>query len=133
MMIGNRKSIVRFLVVGGTSTFIDFFIYMLLSMRFPIFVSKLISTCFFSVFNFIMNKKWTFENQERTHVYMIAKYSFAQCINIGTNVLLNQIVFEICGRKILAYIMATGCAMCVNYLLQRLFVFRSVEGKDYEN
>lgn len=132
-MIGNGKNITRFLVVGGTSTFIDFLIYMLLSMHLPIFVSKLISICIFSAFNFLMNKKWTFENQERTHFFMIAKYIFAQCINIGTNVTMNQIVFEICGSKIWAYIMATGCAMCVNYLLQRLFVFRRAEGKNYED
>lgn len=133
MMIGNRRNIIRFLVVGGTSTFIDFIIYMLLSIRFPVALSKMFSMCCASAFSFIVNKKWTFESQEQTHFFMIVKYILAQCINIGTNVSINQIVFGISKDKVISFILATGCAMCVNYLLQRLFVFQRAEGKDYED
>lgn len=133
MMIGNRKNIVRFLMVGGTSTFIDFIIYMLLSIRIPVSLSKLFSMCCASIFSYIVNKKWTFESQEQTHFFMIVRYILAQCINIGTNVSINQIVFGICKNKVISFILATGCAMCANYLLQRLFVFRRTEGKDYED
>lgn len=133
MMIGNRKNIVRFLVVGGTSTFIDFIIYMLLNIQLPVFLSKLFSMCCASIFSFIVNKKWTFETQKQTHLFMVVKYIFAQCFNIATNVSINQIVFEISKDKMISFIIATGCAMCVNYLLLRLFVFRSAEDKNHEN
>lgn len=132
-MIGSRKNIIRFLVVGGTSTLIDFIVYMLLSTQVPISSSKLLSMCCASVFSFIMNKKWTFESRERTHFFMIVKYIVAQCINIGTNVSINQFVFEISRSKLFAFAIATGCAMCVNYLLQRLLVFKREEDKNHED
>ena len=65
------SSIVKFLLVGGCSTGLDFVIYMLLSLRLPITVSKGISMILASVFSYVVNKQYTFENKEKTNaVYL---------------------------------------------------------------
>ena len=54
------SKIVRFVLVGGCSTGIDFVIYVLLSMQIPITISKGISMISASVFSYFVNKQYTF-------------------------------------------------------------------------
>ena len=55
------KSIGRFIVVGGISTLVDFLIYMIISVKLPVSISKAISMCISCVVSFFLNRKWTFE------------------------------------------------------------------------
>ncbi len=113
----------KFLIIGGISTAIDFCIYMIISNYIDITISKLISMTIASVFSFIFNKNWTFINKEKTSVIMALKYILAQIINIGVNTGINTLVYNLTKVKIIAFIIATGIAMVVNYLLQKIVVF----------
>ena len=114
---------IRFLIVGGTSTLIDYILYMLLSIRLDVSISKLISMLCASIFSYINNKNWTFSNKEKTNTIMIIKYVGSQIVNISVNILVNAIMYKLLGIKTIAFIFATGTAMVVNYLLQNYIVY----------
>ena len=118
LMRAADSSFFRFLLVGGTTTAIDFVIYTVLGRQLPPVPAKLLSMLCSTLFAFFVNKNWTFL------LVSLGKYYLAQAANIAANVTVNAVLLHITGRRILAFVGATGIAMCVNYLLQRLFVFR---------
>ncbi|MCH5342433.1 MAG: GtrA family protein [Acetatifactor sp.] len=115
--------ILKFLIVGGCSTGIDFVIYILLSMKLPITLSKGISMIISSIFSYIANKSFTFENKDKTDVWYIIRFYLVFGANLGTNLGVNYLVFNCTGYKLLAYLAATICGMTVNYLGQKFLVF----------
>ncbi len=124
LMRAADSSFFRFLLVGGTTTAIDFVIYTVLGRQLPPVPAKLLSMLCSTLFAFFVNKNWTFRNKEQGLLVSLGKYYLAQAANIAANVTVNAVLLHITGRRILAFVGATGIAMCVNYLLQRLFVFR---------
>lgn len=120
----NKYKIIKFIFVGGTSTCIDFIIYMILSNFMQISISKSISMIISCIYSFFLNRSWTFQDSNGNTVRQIVTYSITQVINIFTNVFINQIVYNITNTKIVAYIVATMMAMFVNYILQKKVVFK---------
>ena len=125
-------SLLKFLLIGGITTAIDFVIYTVLGQWLSPVPAKLISMLCSTLFAFFINKNWTFQNREQGLLVSLGKYYLAQAANIATNVTVNAVLLRLTGRRILAFIGATGVAMCVNYLLQRLFVFRKKNGGNRE-
>lgn len=117
-------SLMKFLLVGGCSTGIDFIIYMVLSIKMHTTTAKGISMIFSSVFTYIANKKFTFNNNERTNLNYVIRYYLVFFANFITNLGLNHLIFQYTGYKILSFIFATLGGLTVNYLGQRLFVFK---------
>ncbi len=119
----NMKKILRFCIVGGLSTLLDFGIYMLLSRNIDITVSKIISMSIACIFSFFVQKMWTFSNRNLVSAKMVVLFIVSQLINIGVNASTNALCFNITANKIIAFIVATGVAMVVNFLLQNYIVF----------
>lgn len=119
------NDIFRFILVGGCSTGIDFIIYMLLSMNVPITISKGTSMITSSVFSYVVNKHFTFENKDKTNIGHLIRYYIVFLANLGTNLGINYLVYKYTGYKICAFILATFGGMTVNYLGQRFFVFQN--------
>lgn len=123
------NSILKFLIVGGCSTGIDFVIYMLLSMRISITISKGISMLSSSVFSYIVNKQFTFENKERTNTGRLVRFYLVFLTNLGVNISVNYLLHIATGNKLFAYMLATVFGMTVNYLGQRFLVFHVEQKK----
>lgn len=123
-MVQKCKSQARFLVVGGSSTLLDFVIYMLLSTKVDITISKCISMSISSIYSFFINKNWTFSDSEKITIVLALKYILCVLINIGVNTLVNTLTFSITNNKIISFIIATGFAMIVNFVIQKEVVFR---------
>ena len=117
------NSILKFIVVGGCSTIIDFCIYMILSIRVPITVSKGISMICASIFSYVVNKRFTFENTDKTDIHYLIRFYIVFAANFVTNLEVNYLIFTWTGKKLIAFVLATICGMTVNYLGQRFFVF----------
>ena len=113
----------RFLITGGCSTGIDFVIYIFLSRSINLSVAKTISMCTASVFSYFVNKKWTFQDKKAVYTTQVFKYTLAQSVNLGVNVGINAAMFSLFHQKVIAFVLATGTAMTVNYLMQKWFVF----------
>lgn len=118
------KSLMKFLAVGGASTAIDYTIYTSLYLWFPPTHAKIISMLCATLFSFILNRNWTFQNKEQSFLKALGKYYLAQSANITTNVLVNTLLLRILNKRLLSFLFATGAAMCVNYFLQKTFVFK---------
>ncbi len=123
-MAQKYKSQVRFLVVGGSSTLLDFIIYMLLSSKLNITISKLFSMMISSIYAFLINKNWTFNNKNKTTFILAFKYVLCVCINIFVNTTSNTLLFNITRNKIISFVIATSIAMVLNYTIQKRIVFR---------
>ena len=113
----------RFLIVGASSTLIDFLLYMLLSNSLDLMLSKLISMSLASVYSFFVNRKWTFESNDSS-IKTKALFFCVVIINILVNTFTNSIMYYITGNKIISFCVATGVAMFVNYFLQKIVVFK---------
>lgn len=118
-----KKSIIRFGVIGGATTVIDWAIYWFLSKAVGITIAKICSMILASIFSYIFNKLWTFENSDRNHVSYLWKYYITFAINVTINTTINTFMFNKTNEKLISLIVATGCATIVNYLLQRFWVF----------
>lgn len=118
------QSFYRFVLIGGSATILDFIIYMIISNYIDISISKVISTGLASVYSFILNKKWTFSDKRNFSLSILFKYIVTQIINILVNTIINTLVFRATALKILSFVIATSISMMVNYLLQKIFVFK---------
>lgn len=118
------KSFYRFVIIGGSATLLDFIIYMIISNYLDINISKMMSTGLASIYSFILNKKWTFADERKLSSSVVVKYIMVQIINILVNTGMNSLVFGITSLKIVSFVIATGVSMMVNYILQRLVVFK---------
>jgi len=114
----------RFLVTGGSSTLLDYILYMLLSLRLPISGAKAMSMLAASLFSYVVNKRWTFQVQDGKNGLYLMKYYIAQAANFAVNIGTNALVYGLLERKTPAFVAATLCGMTVNYLMQKYFVFR---------
>lgn len=117
------KNLCRFLIVGGFATLIDFVVYMLLSIKIDITLSKAISMILSSIFSYFVNKNFTFNNHDKTNVSYIVRFYIIFAANLAVNLGINSFVFYRTGQKLPAYILATAGGMTVNYLGQKFIVF----------
>lgn len=122
-LFNKYNSFIKFLLVGGCSTLIDFTIYIILGNFLLNWISKAISMTISSLFSFIVNRGWTFKSND-TSLYVKIKYIVAVIINISINTAINQYVYKLTNSKIIAFIMATGIAMIANYFMQKKLVFK---------
>jgi len=126
-IINKYKKEIKFLITGGSSTLLDYVIYMLLSNSINISVSKVISMSIASIYSYFINKKWTFTNKEKVSLWQVSKFVICQVINIAVNTTTNYLIYNLCGNRTIAFIIATGVAMVVNFLIQNYFVFKNKE------
>lgn len=126
-MKGEKKVIAKFLVVGGSSTLLDYVIYWILSTVINFNIAKGISMVCSCVYSFLLNKIFTFQDKQKISVGHIVRYLVSQAVNIGINVSLNAVIYGMTNIKILGMVCATCGAMVVNFLLQRFFVFNREE------
>jgi len=119
-----KKNIVKFIVIGGITTLIDFCIYMAVNNFLDISVAKFCSMLIASLFSYYFNKKWTFENSEKTDVFYLMKYYTTFIINMSVNISINRIAYNYSRNKMIAFVIGTGFAMIINFLLQKFWVFR---------
>src|SRR5574344_1167334 len=110
------QSIIRFIIIGGSSTLIDFAIYMIISNYIDIAIAKAISMTIAAIFSFIFNRKWTFNNTGNTNIVQITKYILCQLVNIIVNSTTNSLFYSVSNNKLISFVIATGCAMIVKYM-----------------
>lgn len=128
-----QNKILRFLLVGGCSTAIDFVVYMLLFNLISINFAKAISMLIASIFSYIGNKLFTFKDNNKTNVYYLIKFYIVFFLNFLTNVMINNITFAVTQKKVIAFVIATFAGMSVNYLGQKFFVFKIKNESSYKS
>ncbi len=117
------EKLFRFALIGALATLVDYSIYVELLSRLGPVLAKSLSMVSACCLSFVLNKLFTFENRDNVDAKMIVKYIIVQIINISVNTIVNWGMLQLTGRKNMSFVVATLCAMLVNYLLQRTVVF----------
>jgi putative flippase GtrA len=127
----------RFAVVGGLNTAIDFVIlFTLVALGFPNIAGNYISTSVALIFSFFANKKFTFKHDGKANIQQLALFLVITIFGlwviqpviiesvrllIGPS-LANDFIVLLIGK-----LLATIASLIWNYLLYRRFVFRKIE------
>lgn len=126
-----RKTFVKFVIVGLTATFVDFFGYLLLTRAFgfqpltanPISVETAI------IWSFALNNLWTFGKQDHQK-NLVAKFITFQFVTFG-GLLLSQIqifiyVHLVSMPDVLAKLITLPTVAVFNYSIHKRWTFRNV-------
>ena len=127
-----KGSLLRFVLVGGTTVLIDGAVYRLeLLAGVPHDWAKLVSFVAGAVFAYLANWRFTFQGQKHrwSLVAFVVVYLCALGINVGVNALMLAAVGgERTWQVLLAFLVATGASAAWNFVGMARFVFRSPAG-----
>lgn len=120
-----KKQLLRFLITGCSAVITDSIVYYLLLNILSTSISKGISFLCGAGIAFILNKLWTFEATKNTASH-IWKFSILYLSTLAINILMNKLALIIFpSNYILAFLVATGTSMVLNFIGQKWWVFRS--------
>ena len=122
--------IIKFIIVGGTATIIDFFIFFIMHeiCSFNIIISNITSFTISLIYNYIISIIWVFDtdkeaNQNKQFIIFLTFSLIGLLINTGivyfcTNVLN---LYSMIGK-----VFATGIVMVFNFITRKIFLERKV-------
>ena len=124
-----RGSLLRFLLVGGTTVLIDAVVYQLLLLgSVPHGWAKMTSFIAGALFAYVAN--WRFTFQGRHHRWSVLAFAVVYLCALGINVGVNAGVLAVLGSDstlavATGFVLATGASAAWNFLGMARFVFRS--------
>lgn len=145
-------AVTKFGIVGGLSFFFDLSIYYTLSQFLPTYVSKSVAIVLATIISYQLNKAWTWKQKGRNN-QMLAKYVLLYALSGTMNVLSNELflmvlpnaelvlnidypkqaldisIFAVKIDKFFAVIFATVVGTIVNFIGQKLWVFKEKQAK----
>lgn len=120
-----QSTLPRFILTGGMATTIDFVVYSRLLPALPPVPAKLGSMLCSTLFEFVLNRSWTFRDKEQHWFTALKKYYASMALSIAVNVAVNAVFYKLTGHKIISFCIATLAGTTVNFLLQKYYVFRN--------
>lgn len=127
----------RFAVVGGLNTAIDFVIlFTLVALGFPNIAGNYISTSVALIFSFFANKKFTFKHDGKANIKQLAYFLLITIFGLwviqpviieGIRLLIGSWLTNNYIVLLIGKILANATTLIWNYLLYRKFVFKKIE------
>ncbi|NNH74091.1 GtrA family protein [Nocardia uniformis] len=128
----------RFGLTGGFSAVVDFGIYVLLMGVLGVQrdIAKAISFIAGTTTAYLINRRWTFQAppSNKRFVAVLALYAVTFTAQVGMNalllgVLLPNMEFDVFGRTLegavlVAFVIAQGIATVINFVVQRVVIFK---------
>jgi putative flippase GtrA len=124
--------IIKFCIVGGINTLITLTIFYTLNkiLGANYIFSTVIGYLFGTVNSYILNKKWTFHDDDKRVVFQFAKFAVINSISLGINLLIMYIfVDKLYMDSMLSQVCATGFSTLSNFIGSKIIVFRYSEEK----
>ncbi|MBL0702941.1 MAG: GtrA family protein [Sulfurospirillum sp.] len=118
-----KKELKRFLVAGMGAVGTDLLTYYMLLNFLDTDIAKAISFLLGTIVAFIINKYWTFQKHEKSYKEII-KFSLLYTATLGANVITNKFILDTFSITIVAFLVATGVSMVLNFIGQKWWVFR---------
>jgi len=122
-----RTQLIRFVLTGGLSAVVDFGTYQLM-LHFGVYIhlAKAISFVLGTTTAYLLNRRWTFQaaggGKQLASVFGLYALTFA--VQIGVNALVLLFVPESFWGTTVAYVFAQGTATVINFVVQRMVIFR---------
>lgn len=117
------RQIIRFLFSGGIAALVDIGIYASFVNTLGLFYAKVLSFCLATVVSFFLNKYLTFSSKAMDAKEII-KFILLYIVSAYLNGLINEKSFSVFHSKPVAFCIATGFCMVLNFSGQKYFVFR---------
>ncbi|TQM29426.1 GtrA family protein [Nocardia bhagyanarayanae] len=122
-----KTQIIRFTVTGGLSAIVDFGLYVLLyALGLPVWLAKSIGFIAGTTTAYLINRRWTFQAppSRARFAAVVALYATTFAVQVGINQVLYYAIGEQWWRVPLAFVVAQGTATVINFVVQRLVIFK---------
>jgi polyisoprenyl-phosphate glycosyltransferase len=124
------RSLLRFLVVGGTTVLVDAAVYAALVWAdVPVDLAKALGFAVGAVFAYVANWRFTFgaRRSRWSEVLFVLVYAFALGVNVAVNAAIRGWTGDDATAGTLAFLGATAVSAAWNFVGMSLFVFRREE------
>lgn len=120
------QQVLRFLVVGGAATGIQFLLLTLLIEldKTTEVLASALAYVLAATFNYLANYHLTFASKQ-AHRDTLPKFIITATLGLGINTLIFAIVFFLTAYYLIAQIFATGCTLIINFLLHKFWIYRN--------
>ncbi|MGW0250772.1 GtrA family protein [Nocardia goodfellowii] len=123
-----KTQIIRFTLTGGLSAIVDFGLYVLLLqvVGLPVSVAKAISFVAGTTTAYLINRRWTFkaEPSRLRFIAVVALYACTFAVQVGLNWVMYTTLPDEWWRVPLAFLVAQGTATVINFVVQRVVIFK---------
>lgn len=123
-----KTQIVRFTLTGGLSAIVDYGIYSFLLnlIGLPVSVAKSISFIAGTTTAYLINRRWTFQAppSRARFVAVVILYAVTFAVQVGINQVLYATLPGDWWRQPLAFVIAQGTATVINFIVQRVVIFK---------
>lgn len=120
------KSFIKFGVVGVLNTLINWLIFGVLNFLGVYYIlANVIAYCIATANSYIFNSKWVFEYNGENKKGTTIKFVILNLIGLGLNTTILYFLVDIANlNKLISLVIATGIVMVVNYIVNKLWVFK---------
>lgn len=121
------KRIIKYGIVGGMNTGVDFAVFALLvyGLGAAAIVAQPISYLCGFANSYVWNRKWTFRSDRRSGVGELVRFGIVNAVSFGVStVVLMAIVSGLGWNALLGKAVSIVASLAVNYIGSRLWVFR---------
>lgn len=117
---------VKFGLVGVLNTLINWIIFALLNFIGVYYiVANVIAYVIATANSYIWNSKWVFEYNGKNKKETTAKFVILNLIGLGLNTGILYLLVDMVGfNKLIALVITTGIVMIINYIVNKLWVFK---------
>nr|WP_308426540.1 GtrA family protein [Nocardia camponoti] len=123
-----KTQLVRFTLTGGLSAIVDFGIYSLLLnvLGLPVALSKSVSFVAGTTTAYLINRRWTFKAapSRARFIAVVALYAVTFAVQVGINSALFFSLPDAWWKQGLAFVIAQGTATVINFIVQRVVIFK---------
>lgn len=121
--------LIKFFIVGGINTLISLIVFYLFNKVLGInhMISSVIGYGSGMANSYILNKKWTFKDNDNKIFIQLMKFIAVNGISLGVNLFAMYMLVDLSHcDSMLSQIIATAFSTITNYIGSRLIVFNSI-------
>lgn len=125
--LGLITQVRRFVLTGGLAAVVDFGTYQaMLAGGVYVHLAKALSFVLGTLTAYALNRRWTFQHPGGglTFASVMALYGTTFAVQVGMNAAMLAVLPHFAWRITAAFVVAQGTATCINFVVQRAYIFR---------